>query len=142
PIAVHPVIKSWNIEHARKTIFQHTAYLIHPTCYRASRIFPVANILQETRDLVSLRTTLRRHLITDTPHHDRWIITEMTDHIHHIPSGPVLEEPVVAVEALRDLPFIKRLDHHHQTQFITQLNQFRSRHVMCCADSVTAHILQ
>ena len=61
----------------------------------------------------------------------------MMKHVDHIlfrPYGAVscvlIEEPVVSVLALFDIPFIEVLDHHHESHLITKLDKFFCRHVV------------
>ena len=70
------------------------------------------------------------------------MVAVLSEHVYHILFRPFLEETVIAVVALRDIPFIKGLQHHHESHLITKLYEFRSRHVMSRTDGVTTHVLQ
>ena len=49
---------------------------------------------------------------------------------------------MVTVLTLGDIPFVERLEHHHEAHLIAELYQLRRRHVVGGADSVAAHILE
>ena len=65
------------------------------------------------------------------------------NHIHHITFGPFSEYGTIAVHTFgTEPPVIERFHHEHHTQLITQFNQFRSGHIVRCADGVGTHVLQ
>ena len=66
----------------------------------------------------------------------------MPDEVHDILFRPFIEEPVVAVFAFGDVPFVECLRHQHNAHFIAQLNELFCRHIVRCPDCITAHILE
>ena len=116
--------------------------LIHAAGDRSCGIFPMAYILQELDGLPSLRTALRRNLVTDAPHHHCRIAAELTEHVYHILLRPFIEETMVAVPAFGNIPFIERFHHNHHSHLCTQAHKIRSRHIMGSAYGIAAHILE
>ena len=110
----------------------------------------MADVLKEFCDLISLDITLSRNFVTDAPDCDTRIVSPTAKHSDHISFCPCnsfyirlfIKESVIAVLAFCNIPFIERLNHHHESELITKLYKFRSRHVVGSADCIAAHILK
>ncbi len=66
----------------------------------------------------------------------------MSKHFYHVTLGPFVPEAMVTVAALGNLPFVKRLNHHHKAHLVTKLYKLRIGHVMGSAHRIAAHLLQ
>ena len=148
-ISESAVVESRNVNECRKSVVQHTGHLVHSAGARPGRVFAVAYILKETRHLVALRITLCRDLVAYAPKCHTRGIAPAAKHPHHIPLCPtysgniglLIEETVISVLTFGNIPFIERLYHHHKAHFLTQLHQFRCRHIVGSTDGIAAHIL-
>lgn len=136
------IIQSRHIEHGREAIGQHARHLIHTTRHRACRILAMTNVLQERSYLVTFRTALRRHFVSDAPHHHAGMVAILAKHVYHILLGPLLKEAVIAVFAFGNVPLVERFHHHHKAHLIAKFNQLRRRHVVRRTDGITSHIFQ
>ena len=145
-----PVVQARHINQGCKAIVKHTRNLVHTTGAHPCRILSMADILKEFGHLISLDITLGRDLVTDTPERYARIVSPTTQHSDHISFCPgnslnirfFIKEPMVAVPTFCNIPFIERLNHHHKTELITKFHEFRSRHIMRCADCIATHILK
>ena len=70
------------------------------------------------------------------------MVAVLTKHIDHIALGPLLEITVIAVFTFCDVPFVKRLYHHHEAHLVAKTHQFGCRHVVGGPDGITPHVLQ
>ena len=65
--------------------------------------------------------------------------------LHQVPNvllPPVVEEEVVSVLDLRQLPRVERLGHHHDSEFVADLQLLLARHVVRGAKRIAAHFLE
>ena len=113
------IVKARHVEDSGKAIVKHTRYLVHATRNRACGVFTMTNVAQEGGHLIAFGRTLRGHFIAYTPHHDRRVVAIVAYHIDHIAFGPLVEVTVVTIITLGDVPFVKRLKHHHKAHFVT-----------------------
>ena len=141
-IALRTVIKSRNVNHCCKSVGKYTSHLVHSASDRTGRIFTMADILQEFGHFITDRTALSRYFVADTPHNDARVIPVIMKHIYHITFRPFIEVAVITIFTFGDIPFIERFDHHHKSHFVTQCNEFGSRHIMRSTDRVASHIFQ
>ena len=64
------------------------------------------------------------------------------EHAYHVTLCPLVEIAVIPVLAFRVIPLVERLHHHHETHLVTKTDKFGRRHIVRCADRITAHVLQ
>ena len=102
----------------------------------------MADVLQEAGRLDAARDALRGNLVADAPHHHTRVVAIVAEHVDHVALRPCVEEPVVAVLTLGDIPLVERLQHHHESQLVAEPDQFGRRHVVRSADGIAAHVLE
>ena len=141
-IAMGAVVEARNVDDGRETVGQHAVYLVHATGHRTCRILTMADVLKEFRHAITVGTALRGHLVADAPHHHARVVAVVSQHVYHVFLSPIIEKTVVSVLTFRHVPFVERLDHHHHSELVAQLHEFRSRHVVRCAYGVAAHVLE
>lgn len=136
------VIDSRNIQLGRETVGKHAIDLIHATCDRTRRVLPVTDGLKESRRLVTIGSALGRNLIADAPHDYGRRIPERMEHADHVTLGPLVEITMIAIPAFGIVPLVERLHHHHETHFITETYEFRSRRIVRRPYRIATHVLQ
>ena len=82
-----------------------------------------------------------RNLIADAPDHNGRMILVALDHRREIAIRPVVEIQMIVVRALLDFPAIKGFIHDEEPHVVRQVEKFRRRRIMRCADRIDAHIL-
>ena len=102
----------------------------------------MADGLEESRRLVTIGSALGRNLIADAPHDYGRRIPERMEHADHVTLGPLVEITMIAILAFGIVPLVERLHHHHETHLVTKTDKFGRRHIVRCADRITAHVLQ
>ena len=91
----------------------------------------------------SVGSPLAGYLVADGPHHHGGTVAVALHHVGDVFGGPLFEEGTIAVGRFRtETPVIKGFNHQHHAQFIAQLHQLGSRHVVGGADGIGSHILQ
>ena len=115
---MNAVVEAGDVDDSAKAIVGDASYLVHTAGYKACGILAVAYILQEYRLLPTCIGALVGYLVADTPHNDRGRIAVVVQHIYHIALCPLIEEAVVAILTLCDIPLIEGLNHHHKAHFI------------------------
>ena len=135
------VIETGNIQQCGKVITGYSIRVVHSIGYGTCRIFAVADVLQKTVAFGSVeRITLLRNFVAHTPHHHRSIIAVMMHQINHILFSPVVPEEIIPVSHLGCFPFVETFGHDHHPHFVAGANQFRSGHIVRCADGIHSHI--
>ena len=66
----------------------------------------------------------------------------MANKVLKVALSPLVEVLMVAILKLWRAPLVERLEHKHHTHLVASLNKLGSRHIVRCADSIAAHILQ
>ena len=141
-VAVGAVVETGNVEHGRKTVVQHARHLVHAAGDGARGVLAVADVAQELGHLIPLGRALGGHLVAHAPHHYRRVVAVLPQHVHHVALRPFAEVAVVTVVALRNVPFVERLQHHHEAHLVAQLDQLRCGHVVRGAHGIAAHVLE
>ena len=141
-VAVGAVVEARNVEHGRETVVQHARNLVHAAGDGARGVLAVADVAQELGHLIPLGRALGGHLVAHAPHHHRRVVAVLPQHVHHVALRPFAEVAVVTVVALRDVPFVERLQHHHEAHLVAQLDQLRCGHVVRGAHGIAAHVLE
>ena len=117
-IAECAIVEAWHVQQGGKTVFQYAAHLVHAASHGAGGVQSVAYSLQEGEHLIALPVALRGHLVADAPHYYRGVVAEVAQHVLHVFLRPFIEEAVVSVLAFGDVPFVKRLHHHHESHLV------------------------
>src|SRR5574344_2448321 len=95
------VVQARDIHSCSKPAFQGSIHTIHTLCDRAGWIQLVTDVLQVLGYFHTFGTPLFRYFISDTPHHDRRMVTVVEYQIRDILIAPFLEEPGIAIFAFR-----------------------------------------
>ena len=114
---------------------------VHAVGHGTGGILAVADILQETGHLRTLRVALLLHLVADAPHHHTRVVAVVVQHVGDILLRPLVEIAVIAILHLWYRPLVEGLHHQHHPHLICYPHIFRCGHVVRGADSVDAHIL-
>ena len=136
------IVETRDVDGGGKAVVQRVVGLVDAHRYWASGVEAMADVLQESQCLVALGVTLVGHFVADAPHHHTRVVAIVLHHVHHVAFSPFVEETVIAVLALRHVPFVERLYHHHETHLVAQLHQFGGRHVVRSTDGIAAHVFQ
>ena len=102
----------------------------------------MADVLQERSHLVAFGAALGGHFVADAPHHHAGVVAILAKHVHHVLLRPLVEEAVVTVLTLGDIPFVERLEHHHEAHLVAELHQLGRGHIVGGADGVATHVLE
>ena len=97
--------------------------------------------LQVAGYLAPFLAPLFGNLVADAPHHDGGVVAVGAHEVLDIAVAPLLEEPRIAVLALRIDPHIETLGHHHHTHRVADIHLHLTRHIVRRADGVAAHLL-
>ena len=116
--------------------------LVHAVRHRTGGVELMEEVLQLRHDLNAIRQHLVPYFITAGPHHHRCIVAVLLHHIRDIFLPPVVEFFVVIILRFAVVPYVKRLDHHHQAHLVTEFYEFRCGHVMTRADGIASHRLE
>ena len=141
-VAVRAVVEAGHVEHGGKAIAQDARHLVHAAGDGACGVFAMADVLQERGHLVAFGAALGGHFVADAPHHHAGVVAILAEHVHHILLRPLVEEAVVAVLTLGNVPLVERLEHHHETHLVTELHQLGRRHIVGGADGIATHVLE
>ena len=133
-VAVRAVVEAGHVEHGGKAVAQDAGYLIHAAGDGACGVFAMADVLQERSHLVAFGAALGGHFVADAPHHHAGVVAILAEHVHHVPLRPLVEETVVTVLTLGDIPFVERLEHHHEAHLVAELHQLGRGHIVGGAD--------
>ena len=136
------VVEAGYVEHGGKAVTQDAGYLVHAAGDGTCGVFAMADILQERCHLVAFGAALGGHFVTNTPHHHAGVVAILAKHVHHVLLRPLVEEAVVTVLTLGDIPFVERLEHHHEAHLVAELHQLGRGHIVGGADGVATHVLE